>query len=273
MTNRIPLTDPAYEAGELMKWLQSIAEAQTQTGEVIASNLGVKAYRLEHTELMLAVKVRLARLADLAADAQDARLTDETRKSIVDAAQRLSQIFDAPRLAAPWTNTRKGYIREADLFAIVLFSPIAKDIRPLRVITDDTRDQILQGVERAIADLKSTQTVDPWLANELLQGLRRLELITKHLTFFGHEVAISEIQSLVAKVEVVKTARPGVLTSFRLAISVLLTAASAYALPHELAEATRDYASLYVHHVRPALIEFEERLLLTAPAERGGDDD
>jgi hypothetical protein len=261
----VETTDPAYEVGALAQWLLKLPPLGDQTFAVLSQHLGVSPDGVEYLELIAAVRSRLIRLATLAQSLDDNSFGQARRDEVTAATERLARVFHPRQQTSAWNGVVSQFVLPADAFALAMFSPFAKRVRPLRMITDHERVHALAKIDEAIEALQSAED-EPWWAREQVVGaLERLRLTLQHLMFFGHDSAIEQILAVSAKVIAAGRARPSLKTVLGSTVAAVLVAVELFKLPVDVQEGARFYQDVYLEQVQPSLIAFEERLLLTGP--------
>lgn len=251
------LTDPAYEIAQLGQWLHAIPEVAKPTYQVLSDRLGVEAGGTDYLEILTAARTRLERVRKLAASFSSPAFPKQRQDDVETATHNLAGIFHPARQHLHWTTVRKEGVRVDDGLALAMFSPFARQLRPLRLIAVTESAAVNQKVQDAIAELDALHSAPQWAREQLILSLRRLKLTLEHLPFFGHEAAIDDIITLSAKAATAakfSTSWGGALTCIA---GVIGAAAALFILPADIINSAKTYQDFYLEQVKPFVAQIE----------------
>jgi hypothetical protein len=269
-SSTLALTDPAAELVGLARLLQHY---QTASNRSVHATIGalLECSLSEQIEAVAAITARVSRLKELVSSVDDPFLDEHGQRGILlSALDQFLGLFRPEHAGGAWSSALKTFIREEDIRAIQGFSRTARDYRPLRRIEKEDRQQLLGKIGAALADMESRNDVPSWAKEPLTDGLRRLQLMVRHLSFFGHSTAIDQILLLRTHTNALKSAMDDSSTPaskgksrFKAVLEAIALASTLFSAPHTNAQAYLAYHSFLLGP--PA-----EQLLLPGPTKPNG---
>ena len=268
--HQFEITDPARELFDLGNELKAQKQIKdhAQSYYCFAAYVGLKPDSNELIELIAAVIGRLNKLSDFAKTLQDARLFDEHKTNIVAASNSFAQLFHPQHLSMGWDDAKKRFLDDARLNSFLWFSPIVREAKPLKRLSNEERDAALNEIAGAITEIEEGSE-SSWLREPLLDGLRPLHFTMKYLHIFGHETAQNEILLLQQKARLFGESDGVISLTQRLPIlrvlKVVALVGALFCLPHQILTALPHYRDLLLSAVQEA--EFKQQRPLLPPPE------
>lgn len=265
------ITDASTELANL-GWM--IRKADRAKGQNVlngfASCLGVKATEAVYFELLAAVRSRIEGLALFATTVDDPEFTDLLRESVLQATGSFAKLFDPAQLVLVWDSTRASHLPDAHLTTLTWFGQTVRRHKPLRLVEASHRDELLVQIGVLLVDIEGDTSLG-WKQALLAQGLRRLQLIVKHLECFGHETAIHELfnfhQRVAAISEVEEAVPEGRSDSFSIwkTLTLINLAASLFIMPDQAMTAVSRYERLVREVISSSTSQPAKPRLLPSP--------
>jgi len=257
------LTDPAYEIGDLAQWLIGLPAATSPTLKILSLALDLPDGSYEYLELMAAARLRLKRLGDLAQTMLGGGISADRCNEVKQAADNLAFVFHPASQTTQWASVLGSHVTTKDGFAFAMFSPHAQRVRPLRLLGDGERPLLLMKIEEAIEQLEKDE--DFFGRSEIIASMERLKLVLTYFRFFGHEMAISDLASAVAKVKVASEKDTSTIKRVGLTVTALVAAMELMLLPANAIQGIQTYNDFYLHQAKPLLLGFHEKFLIEGP--------
>jgi hypothetical protein len=185
MSEVVIVTDPALEIAELISLLAQFSPNDTneRTWVALRRAIGKNIQTYEYAELVATLLLRLRRLVEFVSTVQDKEFSDRMRQRVGQAIGRFSALFEPDQQYSTWQNTRSAHALSDDALQLEFFSVIAKRYRPLRKLADEDREKLITQIDEAQKALKENSDLPDWTKIPLLDGLERLKLTLKFLTF------------------------------------------------------------------------------------------
>lgn len=268
------ITDPAREIGELGETLLAISPSNDPTFNVLARATGLRVETSEFLLTLAGASSRIEGLSEHVRTTTHGAVGTRSRTQVLDALERLGQPFRAQNFATPWKDVRVHYVREADIAAMEMFSAHMIQIQPLRRLSDEERERLLNAIDDAITDTLAQSDLMEWMKAPLIEGLRQLRLIVQHIAFFGHGRAVDDLFKLGRTVEGVQAAvQAGSMESgakdarrrFVKVLHVLALAGALFAVPDQSMTAFDRYKGWMVNLIASPDTAASETLLLPPP--------
>jgi hypothetical protein len=272
------LTNPSTEIWSLATFFSRWEKTNSnlRVFNALAESISVDSSSREFLEIVAAIKTRIYKLKQFAETVQDEHLSDDLRKDVILAAEAFAKLFDPANFAQSWTESKKSLLTESRLKSFLYFGKTAQSHRPLRRIADAERDDVLSRIAEVSVNIEHEE-IPEWTRSALLSGLDRLQLLIKHVRFFGHDLCIEQIILLHRQVEILACQLDPNETSYRISISAILKvinaiilAANLYCVPDQFLMATERYRSALlpstIHSAQTFLNEHQK--YLPAPSEQ-----
>ena len=257
-------TDPAREIAEVIDWMRAIPPGEQQIWHTLHQALAIQGGHAEFLEILAALAVRLAELAELTNSIVDSDLENDQRAMVTAAITRLSNVIAPAHMQTLWKNALSNWVLETDATLLRMYGATIRQHRPLRRVADEERQELLSQIEAAIAEVQSDAALAGWGREALVVGLRRLHLVMRHFRFFGHEAAARELVLVTTAAESVEKRTGGKKGASLLAVFGVVTALyhaiEIIKAPDDFRIAFGDYAQLLLGGSEPA------QLQLPAPA-------
>lgn len=189
------ITDPSREMSEVCTALLEQPPRDTPTIEVLAGLFELASTDTDLIEILGAIRRRLDRLDDFARKLEDPDFDDEQRSAIRAAIANLVRVLSPGNFHVSWKNAHAA-LQQGNLIAFRWFSPTAKKHRPLSRLSDETREEIIQELVETAAQLEASDEISGFHREALLEGLRHLTLMMRHVRFFGHQAVQREVANL-----------------------------------------------------------------------------
>ena len=198
MSEVVIVTDPAFEIAKLISLLAQFdpTDANERSWAAIKRAIGKNIQTYEYAELVSTLLLRLRRLGEFVSNVRDIEFSERMRVRVGHAIGRFSALFEPEQQYGTWQNTRVAHATSDDALQLEFFSVIAKRYRPLRKLVDEDRVKLITQIEEAQKALSENSDVPDWAKGPLSDGLERLKLTLKFLTFFGCEAAIDALSRL-----------------------------------------------------------------------------
>lgn len=192
-----PWTDPASELAELTRWLVAVPRVKQPGSEVLAKAMtfepSTAAYHdaiasaVDRAETLHALVDRLSLTSSL--------FTAVTKAHLQAACSELATVFSPLNLARPWTDGA-GSI-PSDLATRFEFggAMVSQFVR-LKVYPEEARLLKIEELEQELARLDEPPGPQSWHEMSLRQGMKRLLVMLRAFTFFGHEAVESEARAV-----------------------------------------------------------------------------
>ena len=193
------ITDPAREMADLIDFLVGLnavtphGHQAPQSWQVLSNGLHIEPTSAEFLELLAAIRSRLARLHEFVSKLDNPTVTHDVKQHIYQAVARFAQTFNPTNFTIQWPQILTSCVVAADATTFRMFSPVMVQYQPLKRLADGDREEALNGVRQAIADIQDADDLDAWARSALIQGYQRIELILKYFQFFGHEGLAREV--------------------------------------------------------------------------------
>jgi hypothetical protein len=244
----IELTDPSKELTTLGD-IFTKASGGNNTIEGLARCINISVDDPEFLEILAAIQRRIRDVEELAKVAGDADFDQEMRNDVLAAIRSFSQIVHPKNAHIGWDQIRSSHLTAKNITALRFFSQTARRYRPLRVVPLKTREEILGKISDAIAEIENDTNLEHWRKTILVGGLRRIQLVIKHLPFFGHDAAIAELWNVHQKLSLVindieATGRKS--STLKHALLALSLVGSLFVLPADAASALNHYKAWMV---------------------------
>ncbi len=202
----------------------------------------------------------------------DPELDDGLRSDVIAATKSFSQLFLPPQLITVWDSTRVSCLPDAKLKTLTWFGQTARRHRPLRVVSDEERAELIRKIDDAIQELASDPLSD-WTNAPLTDGLLRLRIVLQFFKFFGHEMAIEELLLFNRKVEAVRDIQQGgqsflgqlELRGFSRILEITVLLGTLFILPDQVVTANDRYAGWMQRLILSSTQIPPERRLLPPP--------
>lgn len=273
MQHEFKLTDSSSELAQVGRKIRGSDKVKGQNVLVgFASCFGVDPSSHIFFDLLSVVRSRIYALEHFAKNVTDPELDQNLRGDVVAATQLFSQLFLPQHLTTVWDNNRVTFVPDANIKTLMWFGQTARRHRPLRVITDEERKNLIEKVDEVLGDLADGD-ISRWAIAPLSEGLLRLRTILQFFEFFGHELAIDELLIFNRKVEAIRDASRSVdggLGSYEfptmskiLNISALL--GTLFILPDQAVTAYDRYVGWQKRMIESSTQKPDERLLIAPP--------
>lgn len=188
-------TNPASEIValfELFNGLEYSHPADT-TLEVLSDHFGFNASSPEWFELIGIVASRIRSLREFISTVQDKFVQDRMRSQALDSLNQLSRLLQPEVMQNTWHNSKPQLQIDVHLGRIESFAQVSEKYRPLRLIPDEERQELLLKIAEMLKLLSENEDLPEWSIVPIKIGFDRLSQVLKHLEFFGHEAAIDAL--------------------------------------------------------------------------------
>ena len=191
MSNQV--TDPAWEMAALIDWVRAIdvtgvvpAGQNPTSWQVLSRGLELSSDSAEFLEVLAAARTRLGRFNDFLVRLVDPTITPDVISLVRGAIGRFAQTFNAAHLNHPWASVVDGWALSGDATTFRVFSPTMRQLRPLRQLLSAEREDALNQIDAALAELEQANDIEELQREALAEGYRKLRLTLAHFEFFGH---------------------------------------------------------------------------------------
>ncbi len=186
------LTDPAKELTALSQLiLNSTGGHSTLDG--LSKCIGISVDDPEFLEVLAAIQRRLRDVELLASAIDEPDFDQELKNEVISAVHSFGQMFHPKHANGGWDQARTNYLPAKNVQALRFLSQTARRYRPLRVVAIKARDEVLTKISDIMNEVRNDHDLQEWMKTILVSGLERVSLILRHLHFFGHEIAITEL--------------------------------------------------------------------------------
>jgi hypothetical protein len=187
------ITDESADIAKLMELLRDF----NPRNDVAVSAALSELFRLPGGSLKLfevagIIGERLENISTFAASVEDPAMYPELRDRVTHAARNVAAMFSPETLHSNWRHIKTSCLLPADMEAFRWFSMVARRHRPRRTLTDETRQQLIADINRALTELPDAG-FQWWAAEALEAGLLRLKNRVEFFPFFGHEALLNEL--------------------------------------------------------------------------------
>jgi hypothetical protein len=272
----IELTDPSKELSALGELVGRVAGGQSVI-QGLSKCIGISLDDPEFLDVLAAIQRRIRDVEHLAKTADDSDFDEKMKSQVLSAVRNFAEFVHPKNANVNWDQLRSSMLSPNTITTLTFFSQTARRYRPLRVVPAEAREEVLTKLAETIQEVNKDKNLEEWMKNTLVEGLERIDLVLRHLQFFGHDVAITELLlahhrfSIIGRaIETCKSNSP----SFRGALLGISLAANLFVLPHDVIEALDEYKSwapTWSNEVLKTITEssvfFLERRLLPPPAE------
>jgi hypothetical protein len=272
------ITDGAAELAAAIRKLAEQPSSTDATWIVIKRLLGRTVGTTEFWEIIAALRSRVEAFLHFVSVVKDDEFSEAQRDSVLSAARRFSGVFEPEQMNGQWQITLSACVSKQDALMLEWFSIIAKRYRPLRRVSDDDRKQLIEQIDEVLKRLNDASDVADWAKEPLATGLRRLQLVLRHLLFFGSEAAIFQLFDLFQKTagvanELDRQADPESRPTILQTLTIIALAANIFWLPDQATTAFERYVGWYISLMKSnALLPKPEQKLLPKPPANDGDE-
>lgn len=186
MMEHVQLTDPALEIAALATELSRLPDSQSALHETLSGFFSVGTGDPEFLEIVSILRRRIAKLDEIASNLSDADFSAEQREQVRAGLARLAVVFNAAQFPNSWSQARR-HARADDALALMWFSQIVRRHRPLKVLSDSERTELLARLEELIPEVEAAPEISGWNRDVLIDGLSSLRTRIRYIKFFGTE--------------------------------------------------------------------------------------
>ncbi len=244
-TLEVELTDPAKELTALSQLILDAPPANN-TLEGLSKCIDIPVDDAEFLEVISAIQRRLTDAEALAIKIDDTDFDQDLKTEVLSALRSFRQILNPKTSNNGWDQARNAFLPPKNVQALRFFSQTARRYRPLRVIPSRARAEALKEITEIIQEVQRDRDLQAWMKPLLVSSLERTHLVLRHLRFFGHEVAISELFLAHQKLSVVREEIETTNTnpaSFWKAMTILSVVGNLFVLPDQSLAAFDHYKS------------------------------
>jgi hypothetical protein len=242
-TIEIELTDPSKELAALADIITK-ANGGGNVVDGLSKCVNIPVDDPDLLDVLAAVQRRIRDVEDLAKTVKDTDFDQEMRNDVLSAVRSFSQLVHPKNANAGWDQVRSDRLAAKNITALRFFSQTARRYCPLRVVPPKARDEVLERLADIIIEIEGEENLEDWRKTILVNGLKRVQLVLKHLPFFGHEAAITELWVVHQKVSLVVNGVAGLKKKsggLERVLVVLGLAGSLFVLPADAADALNHY--------------------------------
>jgi len=202
----IELTDPAKELASLGQRIVDAAGGGVAI-KGLSQCIGISMDDAEFLEVLAAIQRRVRDVESLADAANSSDFDQELKNEVLTATRNFTLLLHPKNAHVAWDQLRLSHLPAKSITALKFFSQTARRYRPLRVIPNEKREEVLVKIVETRELVLKDDDLQEWMKTVLISGLNRVHLIIRHLQFYGHEFALIELflahqgASVVASVE------------------------------------------------------------------------
>ncbi|MFP9135928.1 hypothetical protein ACLI1C_01970 [Devosia sp. XGJD_8] len=197
--NKVVLTDAAEEMANLWRTLFEITGQDNKpTYSVLATWCGVDTKSSDLARILGTVARRIGELKELVESSDHPLLAPTYREDLLTGLSKMALPLLPSTMNQEW-RTNKAKIHPSEVSLVNSFGHIARAYRPLKVIGDSEREQLLEQSQAILEEIDASEEIAPWARHLVRSGLVDLIFTLRHLPQLGHGVAALEIETFYHK--------------------------------------------------------------------------